>query len=467
MVSEKQKGTESESNDFRLGWEEWVELEDLGIPAILAKVDTGAKTSSLHASNIERYGHKRPRVRFSVFPFPERQDVEIVCKADVIDERRITSSNGQTELRPIIQTRIQLGGKSWEIEVSLTNREGMSRHMLLGRGGLPEGARIEPTESCVHGASKEHAADYSPSRGKEEKFLKIAILSREPKSYSTRRLVEAAEARDHLVDVIDPLRCYLSISAESPEIHYEGKKLRHYDAIIPRVGASITFYGMAVVRQFRLMGTLCLNSAESIGKSRDKLYAHQLLAEHGIQMPTTGMAHSPKDIKSLLSITGGAPVVLKLLQGAQGQGVVLAETNAAATSVIGAVRNLKAHMLVQEYVREAAGTDIRCLVVGSRVVAGMERRAAKGEFRANLHQGGSARKTKLTAEERKLALQATKAMGLGVAGVDFLRTDDGPKVLEVNSSPGLQGVEQSSGLDIAGTIIDHTEKLVLRGKRKR
>ncbi len=453
--------------EMRLGWEEWVGLDDLGVPAILAKVDTGAKTSSLHASNIERYGHKQPRVRFTVYPFPQEPDIAVSCKADVVDERRITSSNGQTELRPIIRTTVSLGGQSWEIEVSLTNRQGMSRHMLLGRSGLPPKARIEPTKSCVHGVPDRDTLDADVQRSREEGFLKIAILSREPRSYSTRRLVEAAEARDHLVDVIDPLRCYLRISADCPEVHYEGRKLRDYDAVIPRVGASITFYGMAVVRQFRLMGCLCLNSAESIGKSRDKLYAHQLLAEHGINMPLTGMAHSPKDIKSILSFTGGAPVVLKLLQGAQGQGVVLAETDAAATSVIGAVRNLKAHMLVQEYVREAAGADIRCLVVGSRVIAGMERKAKKGEFRANLHQGGSARMTKLSPEERRLALQATKVMGLGVAGVDFLRSEDGPKVLEVNSSPGLQGVEQSSGLDIAGTIIDHVEKLVVRSRKKK
>ena len=467
MVNKNDDKT-NETEGMRLGWEEWIGLEQLGIPAILAKVDTGAKTSSLHASNIERYGHKIPRVRFTVFPYPRDPHVEVNCKADVIDERRITSSNGQTELRPIIRTRVSLGGQSWEIDVSLTNREGMSRHMLLGRTGLPENASIEPTVSCVHGVpEQEDMLSTDAGQEREEGFLKIAILSREPGSYSTKRLVEAAEARDHLVDVIDPLRCYLSISAECPEIHYEGRKLRHYDAVIPRVGASITFYGMAVVRQFRLMGSMCLNSAESIGKSRDKLYAHQLLAEHGIQMPTTGMAHSPKDIKSLLNITGGAPVVLKLLQGAQGQGVVLAETNAAATSVIGAVRNLKAHMLVQEYVREAAGTDIRCLVVGSRVITGMERKAKKGEFRANLHQGGSARRTRLSPEERRLALQATKAMGLGVAGVDFLRTDEGPKILEVNSSPGLQGVEQSSGIDIAGTIIDHVEKIVTRQRKKK
>ncbi len=269
--------------------------------------------------------------------------------------------------------------------------------------------------------------------------------------------MEAAEAADHVVELVDTKRCYLNIQSHAPEVHYDGKPLPYYDAVIPRIGASLTFYGMAVVRQFQAMGTYCLNGADSIGTSRDKLAAHQVLARHQIPMPTTAFANSPKDTDSLIDLAGGAPIVLKLLESTQGKGVVLAETKKAASAVISAFQGLDANFIVQEFVKEAAGTDLRCFVVGRKVVAAMVRSAADGDFRSNLHAGGLAKRVRITKEERLMAQDAAKALGLKVAGVDILRTDTGPKVLEVNSSPGLEGIEKTSGKKIAEIIIEHIE----------
>lgn len=284
--------------------------------------------------------------------------------------------------------------------------------------------------------------------------MKIAILSRKKTLYSTRRLVEAAQQRGHQVQVIDTLRCYMNIASHKPEIHYRGENLTGFDAVIPRIGASITFYGTAVVRQFEMMGVYCLNESVAIARSRDKLRSVQLLARKGIGLPVSGFAHSPDDIEDLIKMVGGAPVVIKLLEGTQGIGVVLAETQKAAESVIEAFMGLKANILVQEFIKEAGGTDIRCFVIGDKVVAAMQRQAKEGEFRSNLHRGGSASLIKITPEERSTAVRAAAVMGLNVAGVDILRSNHGPVVMEVNSSPGLEGIETATGKDIAGMIVD-------------
>lgn len=288
--------------------------------------------------------------------------------------------------------------------------------------------------------------------------MKIAILSRNAKLYSTRRLVEAAEARGHEVRVIDALRCYMNITSHHPEIHYKGEVLTGFDAVIPRIGASITFYGTAVLRQFEMMGVYPVNESVAISRSRDKLRSLQLLSKHGVGLPVTSFAHSPDDIEDLLNIVGGAPAVIKVLEGTQGIGVVLAETKQAAKSVIQAFMGLKEHILVQEFIKEAGGSDIRCLVVGGKVVAAMKRQGQEGEFRSNLHRGGTASLTRISPEERATALRAAKIMGLNVCGVDLLRSAHGPVVMEVNSSPGLEGIEAASGKDIAGMIIEFIEK---------
>ncbi len=288
--------------------------------------------------------------------------------------------------------------------------------------------------------------------------MKIAILSRKKSYYSTRRLVEAAEQAGHEIQVIDTLRVYMDIASHRPGIHYNGQALTGFDAVIPRIGASITFYGTAVLRQFEMMGVYPLNESVAISRSRDKLRSLQLLSRKGIGLPVTGYANSPDDIQDLLKMVGGAPVVIKLLEGTQGIGVVLAETQKAAESVIEAFMGLDANILVQEYIKEAGGADIRCFVIGERVVAAMKRQAQEGEFRSNLHRGGSASLIKITPEERSTAVRAAKVMGLNVAGVDLLRSNHGPVVMEVNSSPGLEGIEDASGADIAAKIISFIER---------
>lgn len=288
--------------------------------------------------------------------------------------------------------------------------------------------------------------------------MHIALLSRNRNLYSTRRLVEAATDRGHTARVVNTLRCYMSIASHHPSIHYNGEELEKFDSVIPRIGASVTFYGCAVLRQFEMMGTPVLNDSVAIARSRDKLRSLQLLSRKGLGLPVTGFAHSPDDIPDLITMVRGAPLVIKLLEGTQGIGVVLAETNQAAESVVQAFMGLKANIMVQEYIKEAKGADIRCLVVGDKVVAAMKRQAAEGEFRSNLHRGGSASVIRITPEERSTAIRAAKAMGLRVAGVDLLRANHGPVIMEVNSSPGLQGIEAATGKDIAGIIIEYLEK---------
>jgi ribosomal protein S6--L-glutamate ligase len=295
--------------------------------------------------------------------------------------------------------------------------------------------------------------------------MRIAILSRRPSLVSTSRLREAGKTRGHEMTVVDYLRCYMDITSHRPQVIYQGAPLQ-VDAIIPRIGASNTFYGTAVVRQFEMMGVFVANESQAISRSRDKLRSLQLLARDGVGLPVTGCAHSTKDIDGVISLAGGTPLVVKLIEGTQGVGVILAETKKAAQAVIEAFRGLDANILVQEYIKEAGGSDVRCFVVGGRVVATMKRQAAPGEFRSNLHRGGSAQSVKITPEERSTAVRAAKTMGLNIAGVDVLRSNHGPVVMEVNSTPGLEGIEKATGIDVAGKIIEFIEKNAKAGKQR-
>lgn len=288
--------------------------------------------------------------------------------------------------------------------------------------------------------------------------MKIAILSRNKNLYSTRRLKEAGIARGHEVDVIDTMHCYMDITSSRPVVRLKGQELPQYDAVIPRIGASVSFYGTAVVRQFEMTGSFCVNESVAISRSRDKLRSMQLLSRKGVGLPRTGFAHSPDNVKDLIKNVGGAPVVIKLLEGTQGIGVVLAETTKSAEAIIEAFMGLKANILVQEFIKEAGGADIRCFVVGDKVVAAMKRQGAEGEFRSNLHRGGSAVLIKLTPQERATALSAAKIMGLNVCGVDLLRSSRGPVVMEVNSSPGLEGIELATKKDVADMVFQFIEK---------
>ncbi|WP_339827032.1 30S ribosomal protein S6--L-glutamate ligase [uncultured Parasphingorhabdus sp.] len=296
--------------------------------------------------------------------------------------------------------------------------------------------------------------------------MKIAMLARNPKLYSHQRLVEAAEQRGHELRILNTLRCTMNITSHRPSILYNGETLTGFDAVIPRIGASITHYGLAVLRQFEMMGVWPLNESVAVGRSRDKLRSMQIFAKHGLGLPVTAFAHDPKQTDEVLKIVGGAPAVIKLLEGTQGIGVVLGETNNSAKSVIEAFRGLNVNILVQEFIKEAGSSDIRIFVVGGKVVAAMMRTGAEGDFRSNLHRGGSAKMVKITPEERSTAIRAAKVMGLNVAGVDILRANHGPVIMEVNSSPGLEGIEAATGKDVAGQIIEFIEAKAKAGNTK-
>ncbi|HLB42791.1 MAG TPA: 30S ribosomal protein S6--L-glutamate ligase [Gammaproteobacteria bacterium] len=298
--------------------------------------------------------------------------------------------------------------------------------------------------------------------------MKIAILSRKHSLYSTQRLMEAAQARDHHSDTIDTMRCYMNITSARPTIHCKGKELEPYDAVIPRIGASVTFYGAAVIRQLEMMGVFCVNDSVAITRARDKLRSLQLLSKKGIGLPITGFAHSLDEIKDLIAMVGGPPLVIKFLEGTQGIGVILVETSKAARSVLEAFLGLKVNIMVQEYIKEAGGADIRCFVVGGKVVAAMKRQAKlPEEFRSNLHRGGVAAPIEITDEERNMAIRSANIIGLNVAGIDIIRSNRGPMIMEVNASPGLEGIEKTTGIDVAGEIIKFIESSVSHNHKEK
>jgi len=452
----------NEEDKNTLGWQEWVALPNIGLSALLAKTDTGAATSALHAFNIQPFGSdSNPKVRFGINPINENKSYAIYCSANVTDMREITSSNGISEIRYVIKTSIKIGDSDLkDIEVTLTNRENMKYRMILGRSAL-EGFNINAQESFIQ---KQLSYDLYKNFKKQsvtKRSLRIGILSVEPNNYSNQKIIESAEKHDHVCEIINTKRCYLNLKSHKPEVHYNGKELPFFDAIIPRIGSSLTFYGAAVVRQFEAMGTYCLNSSVAIGLSRDKLAAHQTLIKHKIPMPSTAFANSPHDTENLISLVDGVPLILKLLESTQGKGVLLAESKKAASGIISAFQRLQAPFILQEFEAESGGSDLRCLVIGNKVVAGMIRSAGEGDFRSNLHAGGIASKANISKEEKLISIKATKALGLGMAGVDILRTPDGPKVIEVNSSPGLKGIGAVSKLNLGEIIISHLEKNVV------
>ena len=296
--------------------------------------------------------------------------------------------------------------------------------------------------------------------------MRLVMLARNASLYSHQRLIEAATERGHDIEVVNTMRVVIDIASNRPTIHYEGRKLTGFDAVIPRIGASVTFYGLAVLRQFEMMGVYPMNESVAYGRSRDKLRSLQLLARKGIGLPVTAFAHDPKQTDQVINLVGGAPAVIKLLEGTQGVGVMLGETHQSAKSVIEAFRGARVNILVQEFIKEAGSADIRALVVGGRVIAAMQRIGAEGEFRSNLHRGGRAEPVKITPEERSTAVRASRIIGLNVCGVDMLRSNHGPVVMEVNPCPGIEGVEQASGIDVAGKIIEFLEREASPGKSK-
>ncbi len=448
-------------NKIIIGSEEWCAFPELGVPAIKARVDSGAKTSSIHAFNIQPFRrHGESWVSFEVHPIQNNRRIVIRCERPVVDKRVVKSSSGVGETRYVVRSPIRIGEEIWDIELTLANRDSMGFRMLLGREAMNGRLIVDPEIRLTQGDVDRARIDEIYGRFEEKKSgLKIGLLASNEDLYSNQRLLEAGEERGHDMSFLNIRQTYMKLDAEEPEAHYRGGHLLNdLDAVITRIRPSLTFYGTALARQFESMGIYTTNASHAITQSRDKLFSLQLMLKHGIQIPTTGFANSPMDTNDLIDMVGGAPLIVKLLEGTQGRGVVLAETRKAAESVINAFKSLKANLLVQQFIKEANGKDLRCFVIDGKVVAAIERTAAPGEFRANLHQGGSAQIVKITPEERALSVKAAKALGLQVAGVDIIRSKNGPLLLEVNSSPGLEGIETATGKDIAGMIIASIEK---------
>ena len=449
------------NNKIVLGSEEWCSFPELGIPAIKARVDSGAKTSALHAINITPFVKDDVNwVKFDINPIQNNLKTVIHCQALLVDKRIVKSSSGFREQRYVIQSNITLGNETWTIEMTLTNRDSMGFRMLLGREAMSGRILVDPEDKYLLGqTSIETLKELYINSVETRTGLRIGLLASNPELYSNKRIMEAGEMRGHEMHFLNIKECYMKLDATKPEIHYRGGRvLENLDAVIPRIRPSITFYGCALTRQFEALKVYCLNSAAAITQSRDKLFSLQLLLNHGVDIPTTGFANSPLDTDDLIKMVGGSPLIVKLLEGTQGKGVVLAETKKAAESVINAFKSLNVNILVQEFIKEANGKDLRLFVIDGKVVASMQREAAPGEFRANIHMGGTASVVKVTAEEKRIAIKAAKAMDLKVAGVDIIRSSKGPLLLEVNSSPGLEGIEGATNKDIAGEMIKAIEK---------
>lgn len=433
-----------------IGRYEKVDLPLLELFSLDAKVDTGADNNAIHCHQIE-ISKDEKEVSFQLLDpaHPDYNDKEF--NMPIHRMRWVKSSNGERERRVYIKTEIIVMGESYEVEISLTDRSSMSFPMLLGRKFLQNRFLVDVSkQSSVQGDN-----------------FKVAILSLGPDLYSTRRLYEAAKARGWDVEVVNYLHCYANIEQGNLTVNYNGRSLGDVDVIIPRIGASRTFFGTAVVRQFELMNIMSVNSSLAITRSRDKLRSHQILAKHGLNMPKTIYATKVGDVDDLIRNIGGTPLIIKMLEGTQGVGVVLAETHKAAKSVLEAFYGMKVNLLVQEFIAEAKGADIRAFVVGGKVVGAMKRQGVEGDFRSNIHRGGTAQSIKLSRAEKNLAIQAAKVMGLDVAGVDMLQSDRGPLLMEVNSSPGLEGIETFTGIDIAGKIMDFIEQQMGSTRRKK
>lgn len=440
---------------FTIGSVEWCALPDLHIPCVKVRVDSGAATSSLHAYNMRLVKEGAESfVEFELHPVQKDRRTTLKARAKLVGYRMVRTSSGMPEKRFVIRTTVVLGEKSWEIELTLTNRDSMGYRMLLGREAILGRAIIDPEASFVLGSKgKEEIARTYAHLTDTSKKLRIALLSSQPKLYSNQRLIEAGKARGHQVVFVNIKQCYMNINASTLAVHFrDGEKLKDIDAVIPRIGPQLTYYGCAILRQMQAMGPYCFNSPAAVSLARDKLQCLQILAQKGLPMPITGCADSPRDTGSLIKLVKGAPLVIKLVEGPESKGIVLAETKKAAESVINTMKSLRAQILVQEYIEESKGSDIRCIVLDGKVIASMERMGAP------LNLGGKAKKVKLSADERRLAISATRAIGLDFAGVTLLRTAAGPKIIGVNATPGLEGIESTCGVDIADLIIQAIEK---------
>ncbi|WP_455217443.1 30S ribosomal protein S6--L-glutamate ligase [Kaarinaea lacus] len=444
-----------------VGREEWCGFRSLGIPAIKARVDSGARTSSLHAFNIQAFKrHGASWVSFEVHPLQNNRKTVVRCESPVVDRRLVKSSTGIAEKRYVIRVPIDIGGDSWDIEVTLANRDSMGYRMLLGREAMSGRMLVDPAARyCLGEVSEKEIGGFYGKIDKSLSGLKIALLAGDRELYSNQRILEAGDERGHEMLFLNLKHCFMKLDANAPEVHYRGGRvLNDLDAVITRIPPSMTFYGCALARQFESMGVYTMNSSAAISQSRDKLYLLQLLLQNGLDIPTTGFASSPLDSGDLIDMVGGAPLIVKLLEGMQGRGVVLADSKKAGESVISAIKALRANLLVQEYVREAQGKDISCFVVEGKVVASIQREVITGDVSPNLRRGGQITVIKPDVEEKKLAVKAARVLGVKVAGIDIIRSDKGPLLLDINATPGLETIENATGKDLAGLLITSVEK---------
>lgn len=450
-----------------VGSEEWLCLPQLGIPAIKARVDSGAKTSSLHAFNIR--GFKRDGVSwvsYELHPIQKDRRVIVRCESPVVDRRTVKSSSGVGEKRYVIRTLLELAGESWEIEITLANRDSMGYRMLFGREAMKDRVLVNPSASLLCGTrSAQEISSIYDSVTTRVTGLKLGLLASNPDLYSNQRLLEAASERGHEIQFYDIKQCYMKLDLDNPEIHYgRGNTLNDLDCVIPRIRPGLTSFGCALIRHFESTGVTSLNTARAIHHARDKLLMLQLMIQHGVAIPNSSLANSPMDVNDLVDMVDGPPLVVKMLQSAHSDGVVTADTAKSAETIINAFKSVSADLLVQEFIREASGTDVRLLVVDGKVVAGMERHAIIDEFGVSIQRGGPGVATRVSSAERRLAIRAAKALGLKVAGVDLIRSDRGPLLLDINASPELREIEKATGKDLAGTLIQAVEKKV-RWKR--
>jgi ribosomal protein S6--L-glutamate ligase len=440
---------------------EWAGLEDLNIPFIRSKIDTGASLCALHATNVTVSQRKdgTKMVSFNVSPLAEKRKL-IRCKAPLHSLKNIQSSNGMIELRFVIETTIKLGNMTKKVLVTLVDRSKMEYRFLIGSQALKTLAVVDVDKEYVLGdqAMENVYSIYKIKKNIQPRKLNIALLASNPKLYSNQRIMEACRARGHEVTFINVSQCYLEVKQGNHFVMYEGKSLTDFDAVIPRIKPKLTFFGCSILSQLDVLGVYCVNESQAIKSSRDKLLAYQLMAQRDIPIPLTAFANSPKNTKDIIRSVGGAPLIIKILESTQGKGVILCNINKTAESSINAFKQLGANILIQEYIEESRGVDVRAFVIGRKVVAAIERRATDAEeYRSNVHLGGVAKKIKLTKEEKKMAVRAARCMGLEIAGVDLIHSNEGIKVLEVNSSPGLEGIEGATRKDIAGEMVEYIE----------
>ena len=444
-----------------VGSEEWCGLPELGIPAIKARVDSGAKTSSLHAFNIRSFTRDNQQwVSFELNPLQHNRRAVVKCEARVIDKRMVKSTSGISEKRFVIATRLHLGDQQWEIELTLNNRDAMGYRMLLGRQAMEERILVDPSSSFLCGTiARDDAQRQYGFDTEESERLNIGLLASNPELYSNQRLLEAVRARGHRIQFFDLKQCYIKLDAETPEIHYRGGQvLNDLDAVIPRMRTRLTGYGCALLREFESLGVYTLNSAQAIAKSRDRLYTLQVLMKSGVDIPASGFANSPADISSLIALTGGTPLVVRLLHHERSRGVLLAENEQAAESLVSSAGSTGNNLMLQEYIQEAEGQSVRVLVAGGRVLASIKQEAQAGGLLLKSKGRGHARPVKLSSKERRLAIKVVKTLGLEVAAVDIIRAARGPLLLDVSASPALESLETATGKDVAGALIELIEK---------